>query len=972
MLPSRQRDNAEGEGVGEPGDNSTDNSTGIVIGLARTKLRESKVHVEGTMEETTVGNNLRDTLGAKSNDLGNCVVHRVIHISNDKNHVGQHNLDMQPRTLLFNENGRLNTDSQGDKDVSNYNNVLSENTLENHPEWGAWQFRRTLAYWASILIINGSLLFICGSVSSLLMSNPGFFGINLNILRQGFRNWDFVLGAGESPFQTKISTTSQHYDFNSLARLETLKREWRLLEKRAEKTDEVLSITRAQEEFEDAAWEEISARLTLALVDIPYFVGAVLFMVALYVQLWELINVSAESDGEIEEEEDGEIEEAKDGEIEEAAPPSSIELENTTTNRKRRSIRISVPTSCVEQKGHENVESNVHVDDSINTSTRYHWFLFPFSKRWRELRQNPDISNAALIGALVYLIGTILFVIGAVPGILTPETLESLPVGIIVFTTLCNFIAGLCFVTAALADVSHNSLWECLWVKLRNLWRRCVGNGDQRRVKLTEGSDETTESEEVTGNQIGSCREEPGIITASERKSALRRSDKMDAPPAGDTSCIESHRRVSATRNDSECQHRDSDGATGTVHLAVPLLTDTPAENFHLETPKKWNGQNLHQNSPHVTAGCAKSTRSIGESPLLGATATLADEYTSLNHVSMNPKMNHGSLSVTRLRSWSGTSECTNNFCSRSVMSVASHSRRSVASQDRVARDSRKSVQSVLSYCEQSVVSNQSTAASTNTNAPVANSPESERGQAEEQDSETDSENAPEEEQHTTLTTSILLLLISYFFGCVLFCTACIALLFAALPGSDYSLLGLPGMTAEDTWWAVDFAYFCGAILFLVGGICGLYAWKSERDEEIQLFYEQHYRQYGMGKFSPWQFPFLIFYGIVCMVSVCDMGMAVAALVFARVSVIEIPAADDRGLRGIEIEHTFTSSSRCYQRILTAVINWLLYHALFYTASFVHHTPTKMPYKTTLRFTRGVAVAYGLNYAWGVGQGIWQ
>jgi hypothetical protein len=82
--------------------------------------------------------------------------------------------------------------------------------------------------------------------------------------------------------------------------------------------------------------------------------------------------------------------------------------------------------------------------------------------------------------------------------------------------------------------------------------------------------------------------------------------------------------------------------------------------------------------------------------------------------------------------------------------------------------------------------------------------------------------------------------------------------------------------------------------------------------------------------------------------------------------------AADNSTNGTTTNGYSTDSTwRCYQRIFTATINVLLVHAMFYVASFIHHTPTKKPYSTALKFMRVVSVIYGMNYIWGVGHGIW-
>ena len=157
----------------------------------------------------------------------------------------------------------------------------------------------------------------------------------------------------------------------------------------------------------------------------------------------------------------------------------------------------------------------------------------------------------------------------------------------------------------------------------------------------------------------------------------------------------------------------------------------------------------------------------------------------------------------------------------------------------------------------------------------------------------------------------------------------------------------------------MDFTYLVGSISFMFGGVIALSMWKNEhyglglikdlnavhRDDvapgegpEPEEFVLSMQSQYGCGRSSTSQLPWLLMYILNASVSVVNVGLDV-----------------------VEKRAAFVVASSC--------INFLLSHGVLMLASVIHHVPTAAPHNWLLIYMRLILLASCVNMCYGV---FWQ
>eukprot|EP00746_Dinoflagellata_sp_MGD_P089880 gnl/MRDRNA2_/MRDRNA2_35460_c0_seq1.p1 gnl/MRDRNA2_/MRDRNA2_35460_c0~~gnl/MRDRNA2_/MRDRNA2_35460_c0_seq1.p1 ORF type:complete len:403 (+),score=72.20 gnl/MRDRNA2_/MRDRNA2_35460_c0_seq1:70-1278(+) len=191
------------------------------------------------------------------------------------------------------------------------------------------------------------------------------------------------------------------------------------------------------------------------------------------------------------------------------------------------------------------------------------------------------------------------------------------------------------------------------------------------------------------------------------------------------------------------------------------------------------------------------------------------------------------------------------------------------------------------------------------------------------------------------------------FMGCKV-CTSEWQLCFWNLVGSIGLLLGSVvgacSVTHELEIWLVDLSYLIGSFAFWVGSTAALWMWKCEnyglgampemntpgdRFRELPEAMENMHAQYGCGRATGWQMPFLTMYLVNASASVLDIGLALYQ------------------------EHE--SKESAFHRTLEALLNFGLSHGVMLLGSVVHHIPTAAPHKWLLIYMRIVLFFYTIN-----------
>lgn len=167
------------------------------------------------------------------------------------------------------------------------------------------------------------------------------------------------------------------------------------------------------------------------------------------------------------------------------------------------------------------------------------------------------------------------------------------------------------------------------------------------------------------------------------------------------------------------------------------------------------------------------------------------------------------------------------------------------------------------------------------------------------------------------------------------------------------AVAGLVGIAEPASHWLVDLSYLAGSVAFLGASTAGLWMWKDDQHglalvpeinfadddaraapEEYAVHQEQ-LAQYGCGKSSAAQIPWLLMY-----------------LVNASASVIDVALSLQPGeLHKEGITHS----------VLTAALNFALSHGVLALGSVLHHVPTAAPHSWLVRFMRLVLLCYTGN-----------
>jgi len=172
------------------------------------------------------------------------------------------------------------------------------------------------------------------------------------------------------------------------------------------------------------------------------------------------------------------------------------------------------------------------------------------------------------------------------------------------------------------------------------------------------------------------------------------------------------------------------------------------------------------------------------------------------------------------------------------------------------------------------------------------------------------------------------------------------------------AIIAVPVMSLKvDPWYdvyLVDWPYLVGSAGFLIGGLCTMWLWKLEqyglgfipemnvhvrRGEEhpaqFKLAMNMH-AEYGCGRASPYQLPFLVMYIVNATGAVLCCGIAFFGV------------GKDGGL------------NKNYE-IFEAILNFALSHGVLLLGSVVHHVPTARPHNWLLMYMRVVLAMYTLN-----------
>lgn len=152
----------------------------------------------------------------------------------------------------------------------------------------------------------------------------------------------------------------------------------------------------------------------------------------------------------------------------------------------------------------------------------------------------------------------------------------------------------------------------------------------------------------------------------------------------------------------------------------------------------------------------------------------------------------------------------------------------------------------------------------------------------------------------------------------------------------------------QNVDWLVNAPYLVGSAGFMIGGIATMWLWKSEqyglgflpemntvglREEPAEdEFVLSMASEYGCGRASPYQIPFLTMY----------LFNAAGSMLLVGISLFLIK--DDLGYELYE-----------------SILNFLLSHGVMLLGSVVHHVPTARPHNWLLVYMRIVLAMYTLN-----------
>ncbi|CAE7370186.1 unnamed protein product [Symbiodinium natans] len=167
-------------------------------------------------------------------------------------------------------------------------------------------------------------------------------------------------------------------------------------------------------------------------------------------------------------------------------------------------------------------------------------------------------------------------------------------------------------------------------------------------------------------------------------------------------------------------------------------------------------------------------------------------------------------------------------------------------------------------------------------------------------------------------------------------------------------VVGLFSPSHEVYYWLIDFVYLVGSVAFFAAAVFLMWMWKNEqyglgrmpelnsfmRPERLPTNLLDFHAEYGCGKSDAWQIPWLLLYGFNASLSVIDIAI-----------VIFVP---------------IESEENSYQRVLQALLNFMLSHGVLFLGSVLHHVPTKRPFSWLVIYMRFVLSLYTLHSAWSV------
>lgn len=165
---------------------------------------------------------------------------------------------------------------------------------------------------------------------------------------------------------------------------------------------------------------------------------------------------------------------------------------------------------------------------------------------------------------------------------------------------------------------------------------------------------------------------------------------------------------------------------------------------------------------------------------------------------------------------------------------------------------------------------------------------------------------------------------------------------------------GITGLTEEESKWWTGLTYLVGSIFFMLMSLMALWMWKNEhyglgliseinveRTEEPKEILSMH-EEYGCGRSSATQMPWLWMYLINASASILDVGLAIA------------------------FKGSTNHSGNIANRVLSSILNFSLSHGILLLGSVVHHVPRAAPHSWLLIYMRLVLLFYTINSWWSV------
>lgn len=175
--------------------------------------------------------------------------------------------------------------------------------------------------------------------------------------------------------------------------------------------------------------------------------------------------------------------------------------------------------------------------------------------------------------------------------------------------------------------------------------------------------------------------------------------------------------------------------------------------------------------------------------------------------------------------------------------------------------------------------------------------------------------------------------------------------IFFLIPG----VAGLFSPSEELYVWIVDFLYLLGSFSFFFASIIMLWMWKNEQygfallpelnsvevPENVPAVLDFH-AEYGCGRASATQLPWLLLYEVNAALAVVDLA--------------------------IKVTLTMSNTEARLFNAMPSIINFLLSHGILMLGSVIHHVPTKTPFSWLLMYMRFVLLLSTMHLAWAVSE----